>query len=149
MHGLEDRLSTLDLPALNGRECRIRTYDPLLPKQMRYLAALIPVIKLATYFIRPVAAKADEPDHIHSSFRVFYSLECLYHWANLRGSCTLSSPGSSQRLHTMFRLQSSPKLKNSCQTLPSLYLAAATINGLRPRSVILISLSFIKSGASR
>ena len=73
----------------------------------------------------------------------------LYHWANLRGSCTLSSPGSSQRLHTMFRLQSSPKLKNSCQTLPSLYLAAATINGLRPRSFILISLSFIKSGASR
>ena len=25
-----------------GRECRIRTYDPLLPKQVRYQAALIP-----------------------------------------------------------------------------------------------------------
>ena len=27
---------------LNGRECRIRTYDPLLPKQVRYQTALIP-----------------------------------------------------------------------------------------------------------
>ena len=27
----------------NGRECRIRTYDPLLPKQVRYQTALIPV----------------------------------------------------------------------------------------------------------
>ena len=25
-----------------GRECRIRTYDPLLPKQVRYQTALIP-----------------------------------------------------------------------------------------------------------
>ena len=28
----------------NGRECRIRTYDPLLPKQVRYQTALIPDI---------------------------------------------------------------------------------------------------------
>lgn len=27
---------------LNGRGDRIRTYDPLLPKQMRYQAALLP-----------------------------------------------------------------------------------------------------------
>jgi hypothetical protein len=27
----------------NGREDRIRTCDPLLPKQMRYQAALLPV----------------------------------------------------------------------------------------------------------
>ena len=31
-----------------GRECRIRTYDPLLPKQVRYQTALIPV-KLVFY----------------------------------------------------------------------------------------------------
>jgi hypothetical protein len=29
---------------LDGRGCKIRTYDPLLPKQMRYLAALSPVV---------------------------------------------------------------------------------------------------------
>jgi hypothetical protein len=28
----------------NGRECRIRTYDPLVPNQVRYQTALIPEI---------------------------------------------------------------------------------------------------------
>ena len=46
-HGFQDRLSTL-LAYLHifGRRCRIRTCDPLLPKQMRYQTALISVISI-------------------------------------------------------------------------------------------------------
>ena len=32
----------LVLPSKTGRECRIRTYDPLVPNQVRYQTALIP-----------------------------------------------------------------------------------------------------------
>jgi hypothetical protein len=39
------RTTSTPLTALNGPECRIRTYDPLLPKQVRYQTALIPVLK--------------------------------------------------------------------------------------------------------
>ena len=55
-HGFQDRLSTLLAYLQNsmrvpqrvthnhtGRRCRIRTCDPLLPKQMRYQTALISV----------------------------------------------------------------------------------------------------------
>ena len=38
----------------NGRECRIRTYDPLLPKQVRYQTALIPDILVETRGFEPL-----------------------------------------------------------------------------------------------